>query len=87
MGESERLSTAGNVLVPSVLTLRRLGFAVSRSDTPDGEEWRAERGSLVLIANDPVSLLGLHALREERGSEWPADDAEIDRVLSEFYPE
>jgi hypothetical protein len=38
----------------------------------------------MLIASDPVTLLGLAALLEMRGDSWQASDEEIDRFVAEF---
>jgi hypothetical protein len=63
----ETIANAGNVLVPAVLALRERGFGVSREDREGREEWRAEQGDLLIVADDPLHLLGLAALREQRG--------------------
>jgi hypothetical protein len=81
----ETLASAGNVLIPAVLALREGGFDVSRHNDENQEEWRAERGDLLLVADDPLALLGLAALREQRGADWHANDAEIESILSEYY--
>lgn len=82
----ETIAVAGNVLVPAVLALRERGFDVSRHDLEGGrEEWRAERGELSIVADGPLLLLSLAALREQRGPNWRASDIEIETVLSEYY--
>ncbi|MEZ5980332.1 MAG: hypothetical protein R3F34_19265 [Planctomycetota bacterium] len=48
------------------------------------EEWSAESNDLVLVADDPLQLLGLLLVRRTRGREWRAGDEEIDAVLKEF---
>jgi len=78
------IALAGNVLVPAVLALRATGYAVSREDSSVGETWRAERSDRVLIANDPVQLLGLASMRDTRGSDWRPTDAEIDLIMEQF---
>jgi hypothetical protein len=87
MSTPEILAGAGNVEVVCVLALRSQGFTVSRKVIEGHEEWRAERPDLVLIAADPVGLLGLASLRERRGREWRASDEEIDAFFQEFYPD
>ncbi len=84
MTKRERIADAGNTLVPAVLALRAAGFTVSREPRSDGEWWRAETDELELIAADPLTLLGLAAMRRNRGADWKATDAEIDAVIREY---
>jgi hypothetical protein len=87
MSTQEILAGAGNVEVPCVLALRSQGFTLSRKVIDGHEEWRAERPDLLLIADAPLSLLGLVSLRERRGRQWRASDEEIDAFFQEFYPD
>ena len=80
----ERIAAAGNTLVPMVLALRSLGFRVARNDGSVADEWIAESERLHLSAGELPSLLALVLMRETRGAEWKASDAEIEAVLSEF---
>jgi hypothetical protein len=80
----ETIGEAGNVFVPAVLALRQRGFGVSRHDQEGREEWRAERGDLSIVVDSPLHLLGC-GLREDRGTDWKAQDGEIEAVLSEYY--
>jgi hypothetical protein len=86
MSTPEVLAGAGNVEVPCILALRSQGFTVSMTIVAEHEEWRAERPDLVLVADDPLGLLGLASLRQHRGREWRASDQEIDVFSQEFYP-
>jgi hypothetical protein len=81
----ETLASAGNILFPAVLALRQLGFAVSLRREGDHEVWQAERDDLRLLADDPLALLGLATLRDQRGPDWAATDPEIQALLDEFY--
>jgi hypothetical protein len=82
---AERISAAGNVLVPAWLALRALGYAVHMQRDGEGSEtWSATRGDLSLAAGDPLELLGLHCLRQERGPDWKADDAELDDFFRRY---
>jgi hypothetical protein len=82
---AERLSVAGNVFAPAYLALRELGCAVHVQRDGDGREtWSATRGDLSLVAGDPLELLGLHCLHQERGPDWKASDAEIDDFRKRF---
>ena len=72
-------------MVPAVLALRAEGFAVTRREDGGQEQWRAESPDLLLIADDPLELLGLASLRMSRGTEWKASDRDIAEILEEYY--
>jgi hypothetical protein len=82
----ETLAAAGNTDVPAYLTLIKLGYSVDRVDKDGEEHWIAKKGTLKLIADGPLELLGLCLLRSERGARWQAADDEIDGFLEQFYP-
>jgi hypothetical protein len=84
--EQERIAAAGNTEVPAYLTLIELGYSVDRSDRNGNEHWIAKKGTLELMANGPLELLGLSLLRSERGPRWQASDNEINEFLRRFYP-
>jgi hypothetical protein len=79
--------SAGNVLVPAYLALVEKGYRVTRVKTgraDDPEEWCATKGAAQFVAEDPLSLLGLVAMREVRGRAWRAADDEIDGFFRQF---
>lgn len=81
------IADAGNTLVPAYLALLARGYAVRRDEAASlgpEELWIAEDAHRVLMAGDPLTLLGLAAMVETRGEDWPASDEEIDRFLAEF---
>ena len=82
----EEIAAAGNTAVPAYLTLIRLGYSVDRVDKGGDENWIAKKGSLQLVADCPLKLLGLALVRSERGPRWQAGDNEIDEFLTRFYP-
>ncbi|QDT36320.1 hypothetical protein [Stratiformator vulcanicus] len=71
------IATAGNTTVPACLAIRQLGYDLK---FPSGDTCLCEaEGPLGrFIAEDPVTLLGLIKLRETRGEDWMASDAEIE---------
>ena len=79
-----RIADAGNVDVPAYLTLKERGYTVTCTYSEDGEVWTATSGDCELIAECPVTLLGLAALYETRGQEWKASDDEIEGFLKLF---
>ncbi len=84
MTSPEQIHEAGNTLVPAVLALRALGFAVHRVIADGVEHWRAEKPGLTLVSDNPMALLGLAAMRKSRGANWKATDDEINDILSEY---
>jgi hypothetical protein len=79
------ITAAGNTVVPAYLSLLTKGYVVRREGPPaDDEFWVAENEHRRFSAGDLVELLGVVALFEMRGEDWPASDEEIDRFLSEF---
>jgi len=81
----ERIAAAGNTDVPAYLTLTKLGYLVERTNSDGQEHWTAKKGTLELLADGPLELLGLCLLRNERGPCWQAGDSEIDEFLKRFY--
>jgi hypothetical protein len=84
---TEQISNAGNTLIPAYLALKSKGYHVSwkRGDSaPDDETWFAEGPLGRFTAEDPVTLLGLVVMREQRGSNWKATDEEIDEFMSNY---
>lgn len=84
MTKKERIAAAGNTLVPSILTLRSLGFSVRVDRTHGAETWVASDERVELVASDPHTLLGLACMRLQRGSVWAASDEDIESVLREY---
>ncbi len=82
----ESIAAAGNTEVPAYLALIELGYSVERIDKDGEEHWIAKSGTLQLMADGPLELLGLCLLRSQRGTRWQANDNEIDQFLKRFYP-
>jgi len=82
----ETIAAAGNTEVPAYLTLTELGYSVDRVDKDGEEHWIAQKGSLRLMADCPLKLLGLSLMRSELGPRWQAVDNEIDEFLTRFHP-
>ena len=83
------LLNSGNTQVPAYLALVQRGYSVRRERAADehGNEWWVAQGALGRFgAEDTVSLLGIVALAETRGENWPAPDDAIDRFMEQFYP-
>lgn len=80
-----KIASAGNTVVPAYLVIRSKGYSIRREPgTKVRETWYAEKGDIQLMAEDPLALLGLVALAEERGEDWKALDSEIDAFTTEF---
>jgi hypothetical protein len=83
---SQTIAAAGNTAVPAYVMLIKLGYEVDRIEQGGEELWRAKKGTLQLLAESPLGLLGLSILSSERGPNWQASDCEIDEFLKRFYP-
>jgi hypothetical protein len=86
----ENIVAAGNAEVPAFLALRAAGFDVER-DFLDGDRereiWVARNEHFQFMAGSPIELLGLCAMRGQRGEAWKANDDEINEYLRRFYPD
>jgi hypothetical protein len=80
----ENIAAAGATAVPAYLTLVELGYSVGHVDKDGDEHWVAKKGTLQLIADCPLKLLGLSLLRSERAPHWQASDNEINEFLTRF---
>lgn len=76
----QRIVQAGNTVVPALLAIESLGFAVDLS----GDATYARRGQEEYGAEDPVALLGLIRLVELRSWDWAASDTQIDETLRRY---
>ena len=78
---------AANTIVPAYLALLERVLLVSRETslmTDSGGLWIAENSNHQFKADDWVTLLGLVALQETRGPNWPASDQQFEQFLSQF---
>ena len=75
---------ASNTVVPALLVLEDLGFAISVDRVPGQELFRATRGDEVYVAENPVTLLGLLELVEVGGWAWRPTEADLHRVLRQY---
>lgn len=76
----QRIVHAANTLVPALLALESLGFAIEAV----GSNVYARRGQEEYQAEDPVALLGLIRLIELRTWDWSASDMQIDEMLRRY---
>ena len=85
------LAEAMNTYIPALLVLREKGFYVRlipSDDDMDREGWSAEKGRRRFYASDPLCLLGLTAMWEQRGDDWQWRDGEpnlYDEIRSKAY--
>ncbi|MGH1428105.1 MAG: hypothetical protein ACRBEE_09200 [Arenicella sp.] len=87
MKNLETIANAGNTEVPCYLATQSLGFDFSRiNEGEDNEMWIAESSECRFVASNQLELLGLIYMRNLRGAEWKASDAEIDVYLKQYYP-
>lgn len=72
-----RIAQAGNTVVPAILAVESLGFAVEVT----GAGAYARRDQAEFAAEDPVALLGLIRLVALRSWDWAARDEQLHEVL------
>lgn len=77
----KRIATAGNTVVPALLVLEQLGFAMTVNGA---SELRATRGDEEYVADDPVAVLGLVKLIESRTWDWRPTDDEFEATARRY---
>ncbi|WP_457351578.1 hypothetical protein [Roseateles sp. P5_D6] len=77
MSDRIQLAAASNTLAPALAVLVRKGYVVSR----EGDGYRADSSTRQLQADDPLQLLGLAAMLDERGASWQPTDEEVEAIL------
>jgi hypothetical protein len=78
------IAMAGNTMGSAFAVLKSLGFRVTHVKGADGQPTgmiQAENLRCVLQAEDPVLLLGLAQLVEQRGTKWKSTGMEVDEFL------
>ena len=86
----ENITAAGNTEVPAFLAINALGFHAERRflDGDREREFRVARNDQwQFSASSPLELLGLFAMRSQRGQSWKASDDEINDFLRRYYPD
>jgi len=84
----ETIANAGNTEVPCFLAIKSLGYEFSRTNPGKKNElWVAEKDGSKFVASNQLELLGLIYMRLLRGKDWKAEDKEIEKYLSSYYPE
>lgn len=82
-----------NTYDPALFVLRKKGYRVwVEPGGAEGESggWRAEKDGRDFYASDPLRLLGLIALWEQRGDDWQlsAGDPDLyDEIRAAAYPD
>ena len=80
-----KLSAAGNTEVPAYLVLKEMGFKISVIEIESSEQlWTAQKQGLELNGASPLELLGLAQLVQCRGTNWRANDKEIDDFVTRY---
>ncbi len=82
--EKQTLAAAGNTMAPAWLLLRHKGYEVVRETRGGSDTWKAMSQGVELVAEDPLSLLGLAQLHEAHREEWRATDSHTSEFLATF---
>lgn len=86
------LVDAMNTYNPALFVLRQKGYRVWVDPGGEGaeeEEWRAQKEGRDFFAADPLRLLGLIAMWEQRGDDWQLGAGKpslYDEIRSAAYP-
>lgn len=79
--EKTSIAQAGNTLAPALAVLHALGYTVVQLKG-SSTNFRAENDRFRLHTDDPLALLGLAFIVQERGCNWTATDEEISRYFA-----
>jgi hypothetical protein len=74
------IAAASNILPAAFASLHKLGYVVTLTNS--GRLCKAENANNTFVAEDPLLLLGLVKLHEERGDSWQPTEAEVEAYLS-----
>ena len=78
---NDTIAEAMNTYNPALAVLCAKGFEVWFSPSADGnpgQSWCARKGRRRIVASDPLCLLGLAAMWEQRGDDWQSREDEPD---------
>ena len=93
MNNQIRIGDAPNTYNPALIVLVDLGFKISILPDEENEDklglWCAQKDNVELIADDPLSLLGLAALWKKRGDKWrrKEDKNYYQDIIAKTYPD
>ena len=73
------IASAGNTLASALAILRTKGYVVA-PEQPN--LLRAAKGSITLVGEDPLILLGLSSIAETRGVNWHPTEGEVAALLA-----
>ncbi len=85
-----KVSEAGNTLIPAYLTLQDKGYDVEKvlAEPQDSITlWRATKDGNEFNASNPLSLLGIVAMAEQRGEDWQPDTSEAQEFMEKYLSE
>lgn len=77
----DTIAEAMNTYNPALAVLRAKGFDVWHNPNIDGspgQSWYTRKGRRRFVASDPLCLLGLVAMWEQRGDDWQLREDEPD---------
>ena len=86
MNQSFQLTDAMNTYTPALLSLQRRGYQIwleSSDIERELDTWWAKKDDAQFAAFDPLRLLGLVSLWEQRGSQWERQGEE-DNLYEKF---
>ena len=82
------LKDAMNTYNPAIEVIQNKGFKISIVDYEENFDWKAYNDKNEFIASDPLRLLGLIIIYENKGENWnDFKENHYDKILKIFYGE
>jgi len=85
-----KLTDAMNTYNPALGLVQDKGYTVEVIDDEENDsfDWKATKNDCQITASDPLRLLALISIVEEKGSDWNKNISNFyDEILKDFYGE
>ncbi len=83
-----KLTDTMNTYNPALGIILEKGYKINIIDHEESFDWLATKDKNELIASDPLKLLALILICEEKGEEWNSYSKNFyDEILKDFYGE
>lgn len=83
-----KLADAMNTYNPALWIMKEKKYKITLIDKEESFDWKASKDGNEYIASDPLRLLALIIIIEEKGEKWNHYEKDYyDEILEEFYGE
>ncbi len=84
-----KLTDSMNTYNPALTVIKEKGYELTIQDQDDDDfDWVASKEGVELIASNPLALLALVVIAEEKGEKWNICPSNLyDSILDEFFSE